>query len=124
MPVLVTATLVSLVFLGGGTQAGLLNPIALRDRIEDEIPDGDTQQKALALADELVKLARGYVATRKTGMEEYAAHTTGGTFTRESILEILAPLDEARTATLREIVRLRGAFRELLSAEEWRAIFD
>ena len=121
---LITATVISLLLFRGGGQASFLDPVALRDRIRDEVPEGQARQAALALADELLELARAYVAATKAVLDEYMLHTSRGTSSAESIIDIVGPLDRSRFETLREIVRLRQSLLGSLSPEEWQSVFD
>ena len=125
MPVLATATLLTLLFRdGAGAQPSLLAPAALRDRVESELPDGESRRAAIAVADQLSELGRRYETTREAVLARYGAHVATGTFSTESILEIVEPLDRARTQALREIVRLRQALLTALSPGEWDRVFE
>jgi hypothetical protein len=125
MPILIVASAYLLLFPSRkGVQARFLVPTELRARLVQELPDGPVREKALALLDEFIELARGYSATTESILESYAAHTRSGNFTAASCIEMVQPAERARAATLREIVRIRQQLLGMLPAEQWSALFD
>ena len=126
MPVLIIAATYSLLFRGKGSgdadQASFLDPSALRARLKSKLPEGAAREAALRHADELVEVAASYGATTRDALERYVTHTASGDFSTESILEILAPADLSGAESVREVLRIRQAILEQLSAEEWQAV--
>ena len=128
MPVLIIAAAYGLLFRGAESgeetsRASFLDPSGLRDRLAERLPEGDTRDAALALADELAQVASSYAATMRASLERYAAHTDSGEFTTASILELLAPSDRAGREALHAVVRIRQALLETLPEESWREVF-
>ena len=126
MPVLATAATLTLLFLAlrGGAGGSFLDPVVLRKSIDGKLSDGDSKDKALALADELVELAKTYRETADEALARYEEQVQTGKFSSESILELLGPLHEVRVVTLDGLARIRQAMLETLSDEEWSSIFD
>ena len=121
MPVLATITIITLLF-GGGSGISFLNPGSLRKQCKDNLDDSPAQEKALALVDELDQLASQYNQAVAAALDTYVAGTRQET-SAAYLAGQLAPFDEVRDATLRNIVGVRESMRKALTAEEWENIF-
>jgi len=121
MPVLATITIVTLLF-GGGSGISFLNPGSLRKQCKDNLDDSPAQEKALALVDELDQLAGQYNQAVAAALDTYVAGTQQET-SAVYLAGQLAPFDEVRDATLRNIVEVRESMRKALTAEEWDKVF-
>lgn len=122
MPVVVTLATINVLFRGGST-AGFLDPHALRAAIECELADSDTRDSALALVDELERLARQYDESFTASVEAYKTESTNTETTAEDLIAKLEAWDQKRRLTLQEIVRIRQSMLDVLSESEWDKVF-
>jgi hypothetical protein len=122
MVILTTLVLTNILF-GGGSNLGFLDPRALRDAIEGELADSDTRDSALALVDELERLARQYDESFIASVEAYKTELTNTETTAEDLIAKLEPWDHERRLTLQEIVRIRQSMLDVLSESEWDEVF-
>ncbi len=122
MVVLTTLALTNILF-GGGSTLGFLDPRALRDAIESELADSDTRDSALALVDELERLARQYDESFTASVEAYKTESMNTETTAEDLIAKLEPWDQKRRMTLQEIVRIRQSMLGVLSESEWDKVF-
>lgn len=123
MPVLVTLATINLLFRGSQS-ASFLDPAGLAGRLEDEVEREEAREQALALARELERLAASYEESVSRGLEAYAASTRDPDARAGDLIAVLEPLDRGRQQTLEEIVRVRQALLETLTADEWDRVFD
>ncbi|WP_455199986.1 hypothetical protein [Kaarinaea lacus] len=123
MPVL--ATLATINFLSGSRpdEVSFLNPAALRERCKDQIKDEDTLEKVIKLTEELQQLMSQYQDSAAATIDKYRAESVKWESSANGLIEQLSPLDSARSQTLKEIVRVRQAMQELLTAEQWQRVF-
>jgi hypothetical protein len=122
MVILTTLVLTNILF-GGGSNLGFLDPRALRDAIEGELADSDTRDSALALVDELERLARQYDESFIASVEAYKTELSNTETTAEDLIANLEPWDRERRLTLQEIVRIRQSMLDVLSESEWDEVF-
>ena len=107
----------------GEDRASFLNPDSLRDQLSRKLAESANYERAMAVADEFDRLARAYNHAFEGFIEEYLAHLSQPNWSSESIEILLEPLDERRTKTLGEIVRLRQSLLEILTPDEWQRVF-
>ena len=124
MPVLIAASALLILFRSSTPEhSSFLDPAALRDRVATELPDGEVRDRTTALAEELVEIARAYGATTAAAAAAYAAHTRSEDFTAETCIEVVRPAERARSDTLRRVLQIRRQLLEVLSTEQWSALF-
>ena len=123
MPVLVTIATINALFRSGSEQTSFLDPEALRARCRDVIEDSETRARAIALTEELERLAVQYNAAVASSVEAYIAKSAQWDSSANDLIELLQPWDNARAQTVRGIVRVRQSMRELLTAEQWERVF-
>jgi len=122
MPVLVTIATISLLFRRGSV-ASFLDPTLLRARIASELDEADVRDQALALAEELERLANHYEQSLAASIDAYAAESINPAATAEGLMAMLGPWDRSRRETLREIVRIRRSMLDLLTDSQWDRVF-
>ena len=123
MPVLITITAISYLFLGGGSSASFLAPSALRKKLES-LPEGSTRDEALAVADQIDALARAYDQATERATTTYAEDVVDHASSADSLIALLKRHDDERSEVLRRLVRLRQEMLEGLSEKEWRKVFN
>jgi Spy/CpxP family protein refolding chaperone len=124
MPVLITIATVNALFRPGSEQISFLDPEALRARCNDVIEDTETRARAVMLTEELQRLALHYHSAVAASVEAYLAKSAQWDSSANDLIELLQPMDNARTRTVQEIVRVRQSMRELLSTEQWNQVFQ
>ena len=114
-------------YLFGGSRgtkdkASLLYPPLLRAKLE-ELPEGATRTKALALTNRLQELAKKHDDATDDAINAYIADVEKYTTTADELIDDFKPLDRVRTKVYREFVDIRQALVDTLSAEEWEEVF-
>lgn len=123
MPVLITISAVTYLFLRGSKgEAGFLAPTVLREKIE-KLPEGSTRMKALSVADRLDSLAREYDSATDAAMNKYVVDVEDWNSSADRLIEDMEPLDKVRWNTLSQVIRLREDLVDALSPEEWDEVF-
>ena len=122
MPVLTTIAIVSYLFGGSKVKVSLLNPPALRAKLE-KLPEGLTRIRALALTDKLDLLAQEHEEATDAVLHVYAADVEKYTTTTDQLVDDFEPLDRERAKVYRELIEVRQAFIDTLSPEEWNKVF-
>ncbi len=125
MPVLVTIAAVSYLFggsEGSKDKASLLYPPLLRAKLE-ELPEGATRTKALALTNRLDELVKVHDDATDDAISAYIADVEKYTATADELVNDFEPLDRVRTKVYREFVEIRQALVDTLSADEWEEVF-
>ena len=126
MPVLATMTIIALM-RGGGTQdLPFSNPEVLRGLLDNALAgeaDG-TLKEALTIADELEALLTRYSASVESSIDAYIKESSNRYTAAPELIERLEPLDCRRTRTLQAVIELRQSLFELLSDEQWEAVFN
>ena len=125
MPVLVTATTITLILAAGkGKNRGsFLNPASVRKYLE-KLPKSETREQALEIADEFVMIGEAYAETVKTALDAYAAHAAQWNVSADSLIEEMTPLDAAFARLLNEVLRIRQSLLDTLSPQEWDKVFN
>ena len=122
MPVLVTIAAVSYLFGGSKEKTSFLDPVGLRKKIE-KLPEGENRTRAIALVDRLDMLAREHEAATDASISAYIADVEKYETTTDELVDDFEPLDQARTKVYRELIEVRQAMVEILSAKEWDKVF-
>jgi hypothetical protein len=125
MPVLATITALSYLFGGskGSTdRASLLYPPLLRAKLE-ELPEGASRTRALALTNRLDELVKEYDDATDDAISAYISAVEKYTTTADELVDVFEPLDRVHTKVYRELVEIRQALVDTLSAEEWEEVF-
>jgi len=122
MPVLSTLIITNF-FFGDSSTNGFLNPNALRAAIKDELDESGQRERALALVDELERLARKYDEKLTASVETYKRESTNVDTTAKDLIAKLEPWDRERRLTLQEVVRIRRSMLDVLSESEWNDVF-
>ena len=126
MPVLVTISTVSALFLlgskGSKNNASFLDPPGLRAKLE-KLPKGPTREKALAIVDKLDVIAKEHDEATEAAIEAYVADVEKYTTTGDQLAKDLEPLDQARTRVYLELIELRESLANTLTAKEWKKVF-
>ena len=122
MPVLTTLVIINF-FFGDGSTIGFLNPNALRAAIENELEETDQRDHALALVDELERIARKYDEKFTASVEAYKTESMNVDTTAKDLIAKLEPWDRGRHLMLQEIVRIRQSMLDVLSESEWDDVF-
>jgi hypothetical protein len=125
MPVLATITAVSYMFggsKGSNDRASLLSPPLLRAKLE-ELPEGASRTTALALTNRLDELVKEYDDATDDAIRAYISAVEKYTTTADELVDDFKPLDRVHTKVYRELVEIRQALVDTLSAEEWEEVF-
>ena len=122
MPVLVTIAAVSYLFGGSKEKTSFLDPAGLRKKIE-KLPEGENRTRAMALVDRLVRLAQEHNTATDAVINAYITDVEKYETTTAQLEEDFEPLDQARANVYRELVEVRQAMVETLSAKEWDKVF-
>ena len=122
MPVLVTIAAVSYLFGGSKDKTSFLDPVGLRKKIE-KLPEGENRTKAIALVDRLDMLAREHNAATDAAINAYLSDVEKYETTTDQLEGDFEPLDRARANVYQELVEVRQAMVETLSAREWDKVF-
>ena len=122
MPVLVTIAAVSYLFGGSKEKTSFLDPVGLRKKIE-KLPEGENRTKAIALVDRLDVLAQEHNAATDAALKAYIADVEKYTTSTDQLVADFEPADRERTKVYRELIEVRQAMVETLSAKEWDKVF-
>ena len=122
MPVLTTIMLVNFLFGGSKEKASFLDPVGLRKKIE-KLPLGPSRTRAISLVDRLDMLAREHEAATGASISAYIADVEKYETTTDELVDDFEPSDQARTKVYRELIEVRQAMVEILSAKEWDKVF-
>ena len=122
MPVLITIAAFSYLFGGSKGKASLLDPAALRKKLE-KLPEGEKRTEALALVDRLDMLAKEHNQATNAALKAYIADVEKYTTRTDELVDDFDPLDRVRTKVYRELVEIRQELIDTLSPEEWDKVF-
>jgi hypothetical protein len=124
VPVLVTIATINVLFRASENDVSFLDPAALRARVSDVIEDTDTRERVLQIIDELQELAHKYNDKVAATIDLYLAKSVAWDSSATGLIELLEPLDGDRVLALRGIVQARQSIHELLTAEQWKQVFN
>jgi hypothetical protein len=126
MPILTTLALISM--LRGSDRENLPFSDAevlrglLKDALAEEV-DG-VLNEALAIADDLEDSLNQYRSNAESSLDAYIKQSSNKYTSADELIEHLKQLDRERRQTLQKMIQLRQALFELLSDEQWQAVFN
>jgi hypothetical protein len=113
---------VSYLFGGSKEKTSFLDPVGLRKKIE-KLPEEENRTKAIALVDRLDVLAKEHDAATDAVIDTYITDVEKYETSIDQLVEDFEPLDQARTNVYRDLIEVRQAMVETLSAKEWDKVF-
>jgi len=126
MPVVVTMSIITMMMGRRNQDLPFSNPEVLRGLLDNALAgeaDG-TLKEALTIADELEALLTRYRASVESSIDAYIEESSNRYTAAPELIERLKPLDNKRTQTLQTVIELRQSLIELLSDEQWDAVFN
>ena len=126
MPIVTTLTVIALLRGRGHEDLPFSDPRVLRGLLDDALAGeaDDTLKEALSIADELETLLKRYRANVESSIDAYILESSKRYTGAPELIQRLEPLDRERTLTLQMIIQLRQSLLELLSDQQWEAVFD
>jgi hypothetical protein len=122
MAVVLTLTVLSMIFLKGGKRASFLIPAGLRKRIE-KLPESDRRKLALSLVTSLEHLAQNYDTAAQANLATYVDRAADWNSSADTLMQIREPMDRLRMQTLMSVVELRQSLLDALTPAEWKKVF-
>ena len=124
MPVLATIATINVLFRGGATdRVGFLEPVTLRARIERELEDAVVRDRAVALVNELERIALRYDRSLVATTGAYVTESSSPNSRSDDLIAILDSFDRERRTALDEIVGIRQSMLHLLTVAQWDRVF-
>ena len=126
MPIITTMTVIAMFRGGDGKSLPFSDAEILRGLLNDALAgesDGSLNE-ALAIADELGALLNQYRSSAESSLDAYIEESSNKYTSAAELIERLKRLDRERMQTLQNIIQLRQALFELLSDEQWQAVFN
>ena len=126
MPIITTMTVIAMFRGGDGKSLPFSDAEILRGLLKDALAgesDGSLNE-ALAIADELGALLNQYRSSAESSLDAYIEESSNKYTSAAELIERLKRLDRERMQTLQNIIQLRQALFELLSDEQWQAVFN
>lgn len=108
---------------GGG--ASFFDPDGLRAPVEKAIDDEERRTKALGVLDSMAELLANYDRSLRTSVHRYLSLV--GSFDSgpsEITASVIVPLEAKRAVTLLGYADLRAQLLEVMSTDEWGAVFQ
>ena len=126
MPIVTTLSVIALLRGRSHEDLPFSDPRVLRGLLDDALAGDavDTLKKALSIADELETLLKSYRASVESSIDAYILESSKGYTGAPELIVRLEPLDRERMRTLQMIIQLRQSLFELLSEEQWEAVFN
>lgn len=126
MPIVTTLTVIALLRGRSHEDLPFSDPRVLRGLLDDALAGDavDTLKEALSIADELETLLKSYRASVESSIDAYILESSKGYTGAPELIVRLEPLDRERMRTLQMIIQLRQSLFELLSEEQWEAVFN
>ena len=126
MPIVTTLTVIALLRGRGHEDLPFSDPKVLRGLLDDALAGDadDTLNVALSIADELDTLLKRYRFGVESSIDAYILESSKGYTGAPELIERLDPLYRECTRTLQMIIELRQSLLELLSDEQWEAVFN
>lgn len=126
MPIVTTMTVIALLRGRSHEDLPFSDPRVLRGLLDDALAGDavDTLKEALSIADELETLLKSYRASVESSIDAYILESSKGYTGAPELIVRLEPLDRERMRTLQMIIQLRQSLFELLSEEQWEAVFN
>lgn len=126
MPVLATIAAISMLRGDDQIELPFSDAGVLRDLLNNALAgesDG-VLHEALAIAAELEALLNRYRRSAESSLNTYIVESANRYTSAAELIEQLNRLDRERLQTLQKITRLRHSLLELLSDEQWQAVFS
>jgi hypothetical protein len=126
MPVLATLAIINL-FSGGDREnlpfsdAEFLRGL-LKDALAEEV-DG-VLNEALTIADDLGASLDQYRSSAESSLDAYIEESSNKYASAAELIERLKRLDRERSQALQKMIQIRQSLFELLSGEQWQAVFN
>ena len=126
MPVVATLTIIALLRDNASSDQPFFDPALLRDMLAEglEGEPADLIGDAMALADELESLIDGYRSRVDSTMDAYIAASEVPNADAEGLGASLTAIDKDRSDLMRDIIGIRRSLAELLTDEQWQAVFN
>ena len=126
MPIVTTLSVIALLRGRSHEDLPFSDPRVLRGLLDDALAGDavDTLKEALSIADELETLLKSYRASVESSIDAYILESSKGYTGAPELIVRLEPLDRERMRTLQMIIQLRQSLFELLSEEQWEAVFN
>ena len=126
MPVVATMTIIALLRGNASSDQPFFDPALLRGMLAEGLADESDEllARALAIADELEAIIERYRATVELTIDAYISASKDPRVDASSLSARLAAMDQDRSKLMGDIIRLRGSLVDLLSEEQWQAVFD
>jgi hypothetical protein len=94
----------------------------LREGLED-LPEGETRERALGVADDFDRIARDYAAVAQASLDVYEEQSARWTTTAAELIAELKPQDAAFARLLEDTIDVRQALLDILTPEQWDQVF-
>jgi hypothetical protein len=126
MPVVATMSIIAMMRGRSNKDLPFSNPEVLRGLLDNALAGeyDDILKDALTIADELETLLTRYRASVESSIDAYIEESSNSYTAAPELIERLEPLDHKRTQTLQAVIELRQSLFELLSDEQWEAVFN
>jgi len=126
MPILATLAAISMLRGGDGKDLPFSDTEVLRGLLKDALAgeaDG-VLNEALEIANELGASLSQYRSSAESSLDAYIEESSNRYTSAAELIERLKQLDHERLQTLQKMIQLRQALFELLSDEQWQAVFN
>ena len=126
MPIIATLTVISMLRGSDGKDLPFSDAEVLRGLLKDALAgevDG-VLNAALAIADDLGASLNQYRSSAESSLDAYIEESSNKYTSAAELIAHLKPLDHERLQTLQKMIQLRQELFELLSDEQWQAVFD
>ena len=126
MPILTTLAAISMLRGADGEALPFSDAEILRGLLRDAL-SGEADSllnEALAIADGLEALLNQYRRDAESSLDAYIEESSKKSISATELSKSLQRLDRERMRTLQKIIQLRESLFELLSDEQWQAVFN
>ena len=125
MPILVTIASINYLFSGNKNgDPSLLNPVALKTKLKEELLEFASRKDVMQILDELDLLVKTYNDATDKALQQYMTDARVYNSSAEVLSNDLKPLDLQRVETFSALIKLRERFINALSEDEWEAVFS
>ena len=126
MSILTTLTVISMLRGGNGKDLPFSDAEVLRGLLKDALAEevDGVLNEALAIADDLGASLNQYRISAESSLDAYIEESSNRYSSAAELIERLKQLDHERLQTLQKMIQLRQALFELLSDEQWQAVFN
>mgnify|MGYP001824590482 CR=1 FL=1 len=125
MPVLATLTVLAMLRDEEGAGLPFTDADVLEQRLRDglEGEPGDVLEQSLALADQMRELLTSYRAGVDGALDGYIEKSEDRYSEAQELISRLGPADLRRRALFEQLIGLRRALRDMLTEQQWLAVF-